>query len=355
MKTHILVFYFIYLLISTGCLVVQGQGHIIEQTSMAGFKLSIYLPPAYDENQSYKILYFNDGQTVFGEAGLNMDGMADELILKDLIEPVIIVGIHSDENRTSNYVPYLDASAIADFGPYQANADKYSQKIVEQLIPAIEKKYKAKADRGIGGYSFGGLQASWIALNYPDQFSFSGALSPSYWVKEFEIFKEGSKAKPNQVYYFDIGTGEWNYYVPMLLYSQLPILKNIFYYEDYKAHHSVEYWKGQRIKNLLLLFAGTTDLTKYNWEIQLEIIKSAYSGRFFPRINPIITYANGLKASISYAATFTVTNPGDGVVNKDGSFYFINPQDLNVKINYNGEEKTMVINYKEVEKIKAGL
>ncbi len=333
----------------------QNKQSTIEHSSVGNFKLSVYLPPAYDENKTYKVLYFNDGQTVFGPYGLNADGSANELIQKNLIEPLIIVGIHSDQNRTSNYLPYMDPSAILDFGDYLPNADKYSKRLIKQVIPFIENKYKTKPGNGIAGYSFGGLHATWAALNFPDQFIFSGALSPSYWVKDFEIFKEGAKARARQLYYFDIGTGEWNYYVPFLTHSNLTILKNIFYYEEHGARHHIADWRGNRTRNILLLFAGKTDLSQYTWENKLEIIRSATTGKFYLRINPLITYSNGLIASISYAATFTISNPAAGEVNKDGSFRFIYPKDLNVIVNYKGEEKKMFIKFAEVEKIKSGL
>lgn len=333
----------------------QNKPHTIEHYSIGYFKLSVYLPPDYDKNSTYKVLYFNDGQTVFGPYGLNADGSANELIHKNLIEPLIIVGIHSDQNRTSNYLPYLDPSVVLDFGDYLPHADQYSKRIITQVLPFIEKKYKTALGRGIAGYSFGGLHATSTALNFPDQFAFCGALSPSYWVNDFEIFKEGTKAQATQLYYFDIGTGEWNYYVPFLTHSNLPILKNIFYYEEHGARHHIADWRGNRTCNILLLFAGKTDLSQYTWENKLEIIRSATTGKFYLRINPLITYSNGVIASVSYAATFTVSNPAVGEVNKDGSFRFIYPRDLNVIVNYNGDEKKMVIKYAEVEKIKAGL
>ena len=333
--------------------VAQTNLHTIEEKTISGFKLSIYLPPGYDTVKACKVLFFNDGQTVFGEYGLDADGMANEPINKKFIEPIIIVGIHSDANRTSNYLPYSDESAKQDFGNYEPNADNYTKQITGHITPFIKKNYKIKPGNGIAGYSFGGLHATWAALNYPEHFSFSGSLSPSYWVKNFEIFKEGSKAKDNQIYYFDVGTGEWNYYVPMLLHSKLPMLKNIFYYEDFGGRHTVNSWRGVRTRNILLLFAGTTNTSKYTWQIQREIIRSEHTGKFYPRLNPVIKYSNGLVCSISYEAAFILLNSKDGVVNKDGSFRFINPKDLKVKIIYKGEEKITTISYEEVEKIKA--
>ena len=39
-------------------------------------------------------------------------------------------------------------------------------------------------------------------------------------------------------------------------------------------------------------FAGTTDTSKYKWEIKQEIIRSEHTGKIYPRLNPVITYSN---------------------------------------------------------------
>jgi enterochelin esterase-like enzyme len=327
---------------------------VIEEKIVGDLSIVVYLPPGYDKTKTYKVLYCNDGQTIFGLGGLNIDAAADELISRKLIDPIIIVGIKSDRDRTSNYVPYDDEGAREDFGNYTPSADRYTKKIINKLIPYIEKNYAAGPYRGIAGYSFGGLQATWAALQHPAVFKFSAGLSPSYWVHDFKIFTEAAKALKEQRYYFDMGTGEWNYYVPFILHSKLDLLNNVFYYEVKDAHHRVADW-SKRMPNVLLLFAGTTDTTKYTWEIQQEIIKSAATQKFYLRINPVISYSNGLTCSLSYAATFTVLNPEDGVVNRDGSFRFINPKDLRVRVSFKGEDKMMKLDYEAIEKIKAGL
>jgi predicted alpha/beta superfamily hydrolase len=342
------------------CILLSGYGQAttsknpIRDYTVGEFKLSVYTPPDYDKSKRYRVLYFNDGQNIFGSQGLNLDGLTNTLLEKKLIEPIIIVGIHSDQNRTSNYVPYMDESAKIDFGEYHPNASGYTSKIVSKIVQFIEKKYSTDSHRGIAGYSFGGLHATWAALNFPDIFSFAGSLSPSYWVSDFKIFEEGVKAKSTQTYYFDVGTGEWNYYVPMLLKMNLPILERHFYFEDYGARHIAADWRN-RVSNVILLFAGKTDLKNYTWTIIPEVIKSEYTKKFYLRINPVIHYSNGLVCSISYAAKFTLQNMEDGVVNKDGSFVFKNPTDLNVIVSYNGEEKEVKIAWAEIEKIKAKL
>ncbi|MEO8172053.1 MAG: alpha/beta hydrolase-fold protein [Sediminibacterium sp.] len=353
MRSNIIhyIFNFLFIVISSSA---SSQTHSIEQKTVNGFRLSIYLPPGYHKGQVYKILYCNDGQTIFGSDGLNMDQQADDLLSKKLIGPLIMVGIHSDENRTSNYVPYDDEGARQDFGNYKPAADSYTQKIISKVIPFIEKEYGVAGSRGIAGYSFGGLHATWATLHYPDLFNFSAALSPSYWVDDFRLFKEASKAKKEQRYYFDMGTGEWNYYVPFIRYSSLTLLENVFYYEAADAYHNINDWR-KRIPNVLLLFAGKTDTTVYTWKIHQEIIKSAATGKFYLRINPVITYSNGLTCSLSYAATFLLLNPEDGVVNTDGSFRFNGTKDLKVKIIYKNEERSLTFSYTEIEKIKSTL
>jgi len=324
--------------------------HTIESARVKQFTLSIYLPPYYISLRKYPVIYFNDGQHVFGKEGLGVDLEADALMKHGQMEPIIVVGIHSDHERTSFYVPYEDEGVTVDFGFYRPLADWYTSKIIRDIMPYVNGKYSTDPRTGIAGYSFGGLHATWAALNYPEHFTFSGALSPSYWVNDFEIFDEGKKARMGQVYYFDVGTGEWNYYVPMLLKTRLSILRDVFYFEANDGEHDLADWRGTRIRNLLLLFAGKTDWNDYSWKINLEVIRSKYNGKVYLRINPVITYSNGLVASISYAATFALLNPEDGVVNKDGSFRFTHTKDLKINVTYLNESKTIDVSYSGVSK-----
>lgn len=322
--------------------------HTIETARVKQFTLSIYLPPCYTSLRKYSVIYFNDGQHIFGEQGLGVDLEADVLLKQGHMEPIIVVGIHSDRQRTSFYVPYEDDGVTVDFGFYRPLADWYTSRIIRDIMPYVNRRYSTGPRTGIAGYSFGGLHATWAALNYPERFSFSGALSPSYWVRDFEIFNEGKKARKGQVYYFDVGTGEWNYYVPMLAKTGLRILNDVFYYEAMNARHVLADWRGLRIRNILLLFAGKTNWNRYDWTVNLEVIRSDYAGKTYLRINPVITFSNGLTASISYAATFALLNPNDGVINKDGSFRFLGNRDLKVIVTYLGESKAIDVMYDQV-------
>lgn len=69
--------------------------------------------------------------------------------------------------------------------------DKYESYIIKELIPEIERKYRAIPDREhriIGGLSMGGYGSLKFGLKYPEMFSligsFSGALGAAGWTEK---------------------------------------------------------------------------------------------------------------------------------------------------------------------------
>lgn len=343
----------------TACSVDAGNPmttHQIDEITVEGIRLSVYLPPGYDENEAYPVAYFNDGQTLFGNLGQTwaLQETLDRLISKKQIRPIIVVGIHSGIDRTSNYVPYRDDWIVQNWGNYIPSAAVYTQKIINSVIPYIDEQYATKADqknRAMVGSSLGGLHATWALLYYPEYFSFSASFSPSFWVADYKIFQDANKARPDQKFYFDIGTSEWNYYVPMIPALGQPYGEDVFYYEVPDGRHTLLDW-GSRAKNALLLFAGKTP-EDYTWDVEIEVIKSqSRPNTFFLRLNPIIKFTNDLHYSLSIAAKYELKNPEDGEVKEDGRFEFINPKDLNVIVSYKEERKEITVSYKEIERRK---
>ncbi|MDX1939220.1 MAG: alpha/beta hydrolase-fold protein [Saprospiraceae bacterium] len=331
--------------------------HKIESATVAGLNLSIYLPPDYSNANAYPVIYFNDGQTLFGETTSSwaLQKTLDRLIQKKQIAPVIVVGIHSDANRTSDYVPYEDQWVRHDFGAYTPRARQYTEKLIQKIIPYIDSTYTTDTKRrAIMGASFGGLQATWAALNDPEHFSMAAGFSPSYWVKDYQIFEEGNQAKPHQQFYFDMGTAEWNYYVPMIPALNLEYGKQVFYYEVPGGRHTDADW-ATRVHNALLIFAGTQQDQTYSWDVEIEVIKSqSQANKFYLRMNPIIRFKNGLTYSLSLAAKYELVNKEDGEVKEDGRFEFKNPKNLEVVVSYKGESKKVTLNYKTIEQLKKG-
>jgi putative tributyrin esterase len=78
---------------------------------------------------------------------------------------------------------YTDSATVA--------GDQYESYIIQELIPEIEKKFRAKTvrnSRAIAGLSMGGYGAIKFGLKYPEMFelvgSFSGALGAGTWTEK---------------------------------------------------------------------------------------------------------------------------------------------------------------------------
>ncbi len=336
---------------------ITGQ---ITSLTVEGYRLEIFTPESYSTSKQYPVVYFNDGQSLF-EGGWRLDELLNQLIETDQIEEIIVVGIYSDGNRTLNYTPYNDAWMSVNWGLTEPLAAEYTADVIEHIIPLIDKQFSTHADksnRAFMGASLGGLQATWAAVNYPDHFSMIAAFSPSFWVGDYEVFNEDfSKSKDLKIW-FDIGTAEWNYYVPLqskLIAAGYEYGREAFYYEIPGGTHDVGSWKERAQYPFIAFFGKDQDFTPLEMEVHTEVIPSqSRPGNFFLRINPIITTQNGIRYSLAEAATYTLENPEAGTLLADGRFGFSKEEDLRVKVQYNGLEQLHIINFEEVKSLTGG-
>ncbi|MDT7833192.1 alpha/beta hydrolase-fold protein [Flavobacteriaceae bacterium S356] len=340
--------------LSTTLIFAKNNGKIVQQ-EVSGHQLSIYIPHEYSSAKKYKVIYINDGQWLFKRSeSLQLDKKLDSLIAMNAIEPIIIVGIHSDRSRTENYVPYK-----IEGNPYfVSKAASYANTLTKEIIPFIDTRYstiKKREGRAVFGFSFGGLNATWLAIHYPNSFSFSAGFSPSFWVNNHQIIKEVHTLKENTTFWFDIGTNEWNYYVPFidLAIKQGGVYgKSIFYYEIPKGEHTIDHWK-KRLPYPILVFAGKKAGKIEDWNIEIEVIKStSRKGVFYQRINPIVTLTNGVKYSLADQATYILKNKKDGKLAADGRFAFDGQNDLSIVVSYKGFKEEIIIKYLDIQKLK---
>jgi len=340
-------------------IVAKSNKSKITQTKIEKRTISIYLPPAYNKNSKYKVIYFNDGQYLF-KGGWHLENILDTLIKNKTIEPIIAVGIYSDDNRNSDLIPFDDSWIKLNVGDYTPKTKEYSDFIRKKIVPYIEKNYsilKGAKNRAFAGVSFGGLHTMWDGITHPDYWGCIIAMSPSLWVNNFEIFNYVAHCKNiKSKIWFDIGatTGEWNYYIPIieiLKKKKLVYGKDLFYYEDPIGGHDANSW-SKRIKYPLILFAGSKNFTPKEIKIEIEVIKSSISNKYFQRINPIIYLENGLIFSASNQAKYELINIADGLVKNDGRFTFKKKKNLEVKISYKNFTKKIVINYFKIENQK---
>ena len=176
----------------------------------------VYLPPGYEKSkESYPVFYMQDGQNIFnratGFAGQEweVDECAENLIMREIIRPVIIVGIYNlGLERMNEYSPWKDPKY--EMG---GKGDEYVEFLCNTLKPLIDKKFRTSPDRKntfIGGSSMGGLISHYAVLKRPDVFFGAAVMSPSFHYAGRKIFKYTRDNMPDEKirFYHDVGTCE---------------------------------------------------------------------------------------------------------------------------------------------------
>lgn len=116
--------------------------------------LRIYIPAKFRKYRRYRLLVVHDGDDYVRFSRLNH--VLDNLIARYEIPPMI-VALSNPHDRLREY----------------ANDKRHARHIVEELIPALEKRYPLISEpsgRGIMGASFGGVAALSTAWHYPGVF-----------------------------------------------------------------------------------------------------------------------------------------------------------------------------------------
>ncbi len=134
-------------------------------------KASVYMPPNYDPNKTYPVLYLLHG--IGGNelewqqhVGSGFNNIVDNLHNQSLITPMIIVMPDGNALRGSG----------DDFGSFAA----FEGVLLKNLIPYIEANYSTapgKENRAIAGLSMGGGQGLTFGLKNTDTFAWVGGFS----------------------------------------------------------------------------------------------------------------------------------------------------------------------------------
>ncbi len=161
------------------------------------FHLRIYTPPCFKTSDKvhYPVLYMLHGQSFNDDQWdrLEMDETADRLISSGTIVPLIIV--------MPQETLYLEDPAVS----------KYSDAVLEELIPWVDAHYPTEADRdhrAIGGLSRGAGWAMRIGLIHPDLFGSIGLHSLAQFSGDYYRIPKWRKATPDDQLpriYMDIG------------------------------------------------------------------------------------------------------------------------------------------------------
>lgn len=143
--------------------------------------VDFYLPRQIEDPSSLSLLLINDGQNL---EEMGFARILHDLISESVIRPVLCVGIHAGVDRKMEY----GIAGQKDYLGRGARATDYTAFIREELIPYIHNTYAIQqfTDKGIAGFSLGGLTALDIVWNYPGEFNKAGIFSGSLWWRSID-------------------------------------------------------------------------------------------------------------------------------------------------------------------------
>ena len=143
-------------------------------------RINVHVPPGYASSPTrrYAVLYMPDG-------GLDEDfphvvATVDSLVALGAIPPTIVVGIPNTQRRRDLTGPtrFTDDSAIA---PRVGGSAAFRAFIRDELVPAIDARYRTGRPRAIMGESLAGLFVVETFLAEPALFDRWIAFDPSLW------------------------------------------------------------------------------------------------------------------------------------------------------------------------------
>jgi uncharacterized protein len=176
------------------------------------FSIYIQLPPNYaaDSAATYPVLYVTDANRSFPMVANSSTVLT---FPKGNLPEIIVVGIGypirdmadwaawrtrdltpTNDTATDNYWNRTLARMTGrKYDVRSGGASKFLEFIIQELIPFMESNYRVShTDRGLAGYSYGGLFALYTLFTHPESFNRIFAGSPSVEYDHDNIFKYAS-------------------------------------------------------------------------------------------------------------------------------------------------------------------
>lgn len=189
----------------------------------ADYELFVALPSGYAKStKQYPVVYMLDADYSFAL----VRNIVQHFVERENLPPMILVaiaypGAAADRatyrmNRTRDYTPAYapDGGYGAEYQKVSGGGPKFRAFIATELIPLIERRYRADAqDRTLIGHSYGGLFGTYMLLTQPALFKRYVLISPSLWYSNrIALTMEESAAaagvKPEAHVFFAVGSFE---------------------------------------------------------------------------------------------------------------------------------------------------
>ena len=145
-------------------------------------ELELFIPAGLPGNLPLSLLLLNDGQDA---AALKVADTLASLYGQHRIAATAIAAVKSTGARLEEY----GVAGIPDFAGRGSKAQAYSDFIIKELLPFLEKTIPQPLSgrRAIAGCSLGGLSAFDIAWNNERFFEAAGIFSGSFWWRSKDL------------------------------------------------------------------------------------------------------------------------------------------------------------------------
>lgn len=179
--------------------------------------IRVWIPPKYDENKEYPVIYMSDGQNLFDKYTSAFGSWQMDQVLHKIKRDIIVVGIdcpHDFIERHNELCPPYEQDKIFENEPRpEPCGDIYLDFLMNKVKPLIEQYFKVKKEKeytAIGGSSMGGLMAFYGATKLKEVFGVGLCFSPAFFLYNKKHLKEGLKQwnpKPScsSRYFFFVG------------------------------------------------------------------------------------------------------------------------------------------------------
>ncbi len=232
----------------------------------------VYIPHGLDRSQPAAFMVFQDG--VIYQAPVAFDN----LIAKKDIPPLIGIFVKP------GVVPATSEGALPRFNrshEYDSITDDYARFLLQELLPAIEKKHQLRLstdpnDTAIAGNSSGGIAAFMVAWHRPDRFrrvfTGVGTYVGIHGGDRLAVLVRKFEPRPIRVF-LQSGTGDNNLYCgDWWMANQM--MERSFTWAGYEVNHA---WGegGHNAKHASQIFPEVLRWLWKDWQVSREIKANA--------------------------------------------------------------------------------
>lgn len=165
-------------------------------------KVDIYGLMETPSSHPVKLLFMNDGQDLHK---MNFEAIIEKHMPATF--RLVCIGIHAGPDRKQEY----GISGFPDFMQRGARASAYTDFVLQELLPAIQKELKgiAHSHLFLSGFSLGGLSAFDMAIDFPSVFSAVGVFSGSFWWRS-KALNEGYVEEQDRIMHAKLRTSSFH-------------------------------------------------------------------------------------------------------------------------------------------------